>query len=157
LFALSGPASAGTATANLTVQVSIAAACTINASTLDFGSVAGTSLVSSPTSASAGVSVTCTNTSPYSIGMDNGLSYSTTRRMAGGGNYIPYGLYVDAAHTQAWTTATSSTSCAAAGSCYLGTGTGTAQTVNVYGLISVLASAPAPGAYSDTVAMTITY
>ena len=152
-------AQAGTATANLAVQITITASCTINAATLDFGSNPGTNLIAANVDASSTVSVTCTNSAPYSIGMDNGANVSgSQRRMKNGAsNFINYNLYTDAGRTNAWTTAASSTTCTAANSCALGTGNGAAQSVNIYGRVPTVATAPTAGAYTDTVVMTITY
>ena len=150
-------AEAGTATGNLTVQLTITSSCSIGAATLNFGSDAGTSLVTTALTASTTVSVTCTNLSPYSIGMGQGSNYNTTNRMANGSNYIDYGLYTDAGLTHPWTTASSSTTCTIANGCYLGTGNGSAQSVTIYGQVPTVTTAPAAGSYSDTVVMTITY
>jgi spore coat protein U-like protein len=152
-------AQAGTATANLTVQMTVTASCTINAATLDFGTNPGTNLISANVDTSTTVSVTCTNTAPYSIGMDNGANVSgSQRRMKNGvSNFLNYNLYTDAGRTNAWTTAASSSTCTTASSCALGTGNGAAQSVNIYGRVPTVATAPTPGAYTDTVVMTITY
>jgi len=90
------------------VQLTVTASCTINAATLDFGS---TSLLATLIDATTTLSVTCTNTTPYSIGMDNGVNFSATRRMQQGasGNFIGYAIYTDSARTNPWTTASSST------------------------------------------------
>ncbi len=156
---MSAIAQAGTATSNLTVQITITASCTINAATLDFGaSVPGTTLVSANVDAATTVSVTCTNGSPYSIGMDNGANFSGTRRMKQGTtNFLSYGLYIDAGRTNAWTTAASSSACTTTNSCFLGTGSGSAQSVNIYGRVPSTGTAPPTGTYTDTVTMTITY
>lgn len=152
-------AQAGTATSNLTVQITITASCTINAATLDFGSnVAGTTLVSTNVDAATTVSVTCTSGSPYSIGMDNGANVSgSQRRMKSGSNFLNYNLYVDSGRTNAWTTAASSSTCTTASSCFLGTGSGSSQSVNIYGRVPSIGTAPPTGTYTDTVTMTITY
>ena len=161
LLVLGAPtmAQTGTATQNLTVQITITASCTIAAATLDFGSTAGTTLVSANVDAATTVSVTCTNGSPYSIGMDNGANFSGTRRMKQGAttNYLGYGLYVDSGRTNAWTTAASSSTCTTTNSCFLGTGNGSAQSVNIYGRVPSTGTAPPTGTYTDTVTMTITY
>lgn len=149
---------AGTSTANLTVQITITASCTINAATLDFGSNPGTTLVSSAINGSTTVSVTCTNLSPYSIGMDNGANVSgSQRRMKNGANFLNYNLYVDSLHANPWTTASSNSTCTTTSDCYLGTGNGSAQSVNIYGVVPSTGTAPPTGAYADTVVMTITY
>jgi len=151
-------AQAGTATANLTVQITITASCTINAATLTFPSTAGTSLLTTAVTGSTTVSVTCTNASPYSIGMGNGANFASgTRNMISGGNTVAYGLYVDAAYTHPWTTGATNSTCTTTNDCYLGTGSGTAQPINIYGQVPTVATAPASGTYTDTVLMTITY
>ena len=145
-----------TATSNLTVQLQVNGTCTINAATLDFGS---TGLLTVAINATASLSVTCTNTTPFSVGLDNGANFSSTRRMRQGAtsNYIGYQLYTDAGLTNAWTTASSSTTCTTANSCILGTGNGSAQSVTVYGQVPALGVAPVPGTYTDTVTVTVTY
>jgi spore coat protein U-like protein len=151
-------ARAGTATANLNVSITITASCTINAATLTFPSTPGTSLTSTAVTGSSSVTVNCTNTSPYSIGMGQGSNYSAgSNRMANGTNYLPYGLYVDAAYTHPWTTGASNSTCTTANDCYLATGNGSAQSIPIYGQVPVTATAPVPGTYTDTVTMTITY
>lgn len=151
-------AGAGTATNNLTVQITITASCSITAGTLTFASTAGTSLTSAAVSGSTTVSVTCTNSSPYSVGMGQGNNYSGgSNRMASSGNFLPYVLYTDVALTHAWTTSASTTTCTVANGCALGTGNGSAQTITIYGQVPTTASAPVAGTYSDTVLMTVTY
>jgi spore coat protein U-like protein len=151
-------AQAGTATASLSVSIIITAACTINAATLAFPATSGTSLITTAVSGSSTVSVTCTNGSPYAIGMDNGANASgSQRRMISGSNYLNYDLYVDSAHSFPWSTATSNSSCTTSGDCYLGTGSGLAQSVNIYGVVPITAVAPPSGTYTDTVTMTITF
>jgi spore coat protein U-like protein len=118
---------------------------------------AGTSRVSTAVTGTTTISATCTNGSPYSIGFDNGANYLTTRRMATGGVYLGYGLYIDSGFTRPWTTALTNSTCTVLNGCFLGTGTGVAQTISVYGQVPTVATAPASGTYSDTVNMTITY
>jgi spore coat protein U-like protein len=110
--------------------MTITDSCSINAATLDFGSSAGTSLVTAAVTASTTVSVVCTSGSAYSIGMGQGSNYSSGNRLASGGNYIPCGLYLDGAWTQSWSTTSASNSCSGgANTRYLGTGSGSAQSV----------------------------
>jgi spore coat protein U-like protein len=155
---MASAAHAGTQTAALTVQITVTASCTINAATLTFPSTPGTSLLSTAVTGSTTVSVTCTSGSPYAIGMDNGANASgSQRRMNTGSNYINYGLYTDSGYLNAWTTAASNSTCTSANSCYLGTGNGSAQSINIYGKVPTVATAPAPGTYTDTVTMTSTY
>ena len=158
IFTFSGAAQAATATAMLGVQVTITASCTIAASTLNFGSVSGTALLLSVATATANVSVTCSSGTPYSIGMDNGLNASgSQRRLAGGGNFLAYGLFTDVTRLIALTGATDAVTCTLVGSCLLGTGNGSAQSSTVYGAIATIGTAPAAGTYTDTVTMTVTF
>jgi spore coat protein U-like protein len=157
-LANAGAAQASTVTGSLPVQMQITASCTIGATSLTFATTAGTSLVSTQVTQTGSISVTCTNTAPYSIGLDNGQNASASqRRMINGANYLSYNIYVDAAHTNAWTTATSNSACTTANSCYLGTGNGSAQTVSVYGVVPTVATAPTSGTYNDSVTITVTY
>jgi spore coat protein U-like protein len=147
----------GTATANLTVQMTVTASCTIGGATLTFPSTSGTSLTTLAVTASTTFSVICTNSSPYSIGMSQGLNFLTGNRMASSGNFLPYGLYLNSGLTLPWLTAASNSLCTIINECYLGTGSGSAQTITVYGLVPTTVTALLPGTYSDTVTMTVTY
>ena len=70
--------------------------------------------------------------------------------MQGGGQYITYGLYKDAARSQRWGQA--------GGEPVTGTGAGVSvpQPLTVYGRVPAQA-VPAPGNYADTVTITLTY
>lgn len=140
-----------------TVTAAISAACQVSPATLSFPSTAGTSLLSTAVTANTTVSVTCTNTSPYAVGMDQGSHYSSGNRMANGTNFLPYGLYVNSSLTSPWTTAATNSSCTTTGDCFLGTGTGLAQSIPIYGRVPTTLTAPVPGTYSDTVVITVTY
>jgi spore coat protein U-like protein len=105
------------------------------------------------------ITVQSTNTTPYSISLNNGQNASgSQRRMSGGaGNYVSYGLYTDAGYSQPWTSTTSTTSCTGGtGTCVLGTGTGSNQNLTIYGQVPPQ-TAPATGAYTDTVVVTVTF
>jgi spore coat protein U-like protein len=157
LWLCAGPgAQAGTATGTLPVSMTITASCTIGATAMAFNAQLGAGLVTTAATASGSISVTCTNQAPYAIGLDNGLNYSTTRRMVfGGTNYLPYGLYTNAGLTIPWSTATGSATCTTSSNCYTGTGNGAAQSITVYGQVPTVSTAPVPGAYTDTVNITI--
>ena len=100
----------------------------------------------------------CTNTTPYSIGLDNGVNASgSQRRMQAGSSFITYNLYTDAARTIAWASTTSATTCTSgASTCVLGTGTASNQNVSVYGRVPPQTSPPA-GSYADTIVVTVTF
>ncbi len=149
---------AGTVNGTLSVQMQITASCTVGTSSLTFATTAGTSLISTQVTQTGNISVTCTNSNPYSIGLDNGQNASSgQRRMANGTNYISYNVYVDSAHTYPWSTGATNSTCTTTSDCYLGTGNGTAQTVSVYGVVPTVATAPTSGTYNDSVTITVTY
>jgi spore coat protein U-like protein len=77
--------------------------------------------------------------------------------MANGTNYIPYNLYVDSGHTYPWSTGATNSTCTTTNDCYLGTGSGGAQSIPVYGVVPTVTTAPTSGSYSDTVNITVTY
>jgi spore coat protein U-like protein len=134
----------------------ILANCHLSATPLNFGSA---SLLTSNVDSTAMLTVQCTNTTPYSIGLDSGANASGGQRrmLHGASNYISYNLYTDAARSAAWSTTTSASSCTnGGGTCVLGTGTGSNQSVIVYGRVPSQV-APAVGTYSDTVIATITF
>jgi spore coat protein U-like protein len=153
----SGTLPNSTSTPTFTVSATVSAACQVSPSTLSFPATAGTSLLSTAVTANTTVAVTCTNTSPYAIGMGQGNNYASGNRMANGTSFLPYVLYVNSSLTNPWTTAASNSSCTTTGDCYLGTGTGLAQSIPIYGRVPTIAAAPVPGTYSDTVVMTVTY
>jgi spore coat protein U-like protein len=143
---------AATATSSLSVTATVTANCTVSTSALAFGSVnviGGTNV-----DGSGGLTITCTNGTAWSaaagIGSGTGASFAS-RRMTFSGNTLNYNLYTTAARTIVWGDGTASTATLS------GTGTGTAQSVIVYGRVgSGQTSAPA-GGYADTIAVTVTY
>src|ERR1700726_522658 len=75
------PADAATATTTFGVTATVQATCLVSATPLAFGTYTG----ALATSTSA-VSVTCTNTTPYNVGLSAGLATGatvTTRKMTG--------------------------------------------------------------------------
>jgi spore coat protein U-like protein len=146
----SGYAFAGTATTTLGVSLTINAGCNVSSSPLAF---LAQSVLASAANQTGSVSVTCTNTTPYNVGLDKGAGSGASvsnRLMTGPSSAtVAYGLFQDIAHTANWgnTVGTDTVS---------GTGNGNAQTVNVYGRIAPQTT-PAPGAYADTVNVTVTF
>lgn len=135
----------------------IGANCAVSTTAVNFGSA---SLLTANIDATGTVSAQCTNSTPFSIGLDTGANASSgQRRMRLGAtsNYVSYNLYTDAGRSQPWSTSSSATACSGgAGSCALGTGDATAHSVTVYGRVPPQTS-PAPGAYADSVVVTVTY
>ncbi|SEO42145.1 Spore coat protein U (SCPU) domain-containing protein [Luteibacter sp. UNC138MFCol5.1] len=132
-----------------TVTSSVAKACTITTATaLDFGNVPG--FLRTPSDQTSLLRMTCTNRSPFQVGLDNGQNASgSTRRMASGSGFVAYELYRDSQRTQRWGNTINSDTAT-------GTGSGSEQTLTVYGRVPVQPAAAA-GGYSDTVTVTVTY
>jgi spore coat protein U-like protein len=145
-------ASAATATSSFTVQVTIAASCTVvSAALLNFGGSVG--VLTANLDVSTTLQVQCTNTTPYNVGLDKGANGAsvTSRLMKGGpsNETIAYSLYRDSAHTLNWGVTIGTDTQA-------GTGNGAPQTYTVYGRIGQQ-NTPTPGLYTDTITITVTY
>ena len=142
------PADAATTTTTFGVTAGVAATCLVSATALGFGSYTG---VVDP--ASSTVSVTCTNTTPYTVGLSAGLATGATvtaRSMTGPASaLLGYGLFQDAGHTLNWGQTAGTDTVA-------GIGNGAAQPITVYGQIPA-SELVAPGAYADTITATVTY
>jgi spore coat protein U-like protein len=142
-------AMAGSSTTTLGVSLTINTACTVSAAPIAFSAQ---SVLSAPVNQTGSVVVTCSNTSPYTVQLDQGVGASATvtnRLMTGpASGTVAYGLYQDAARTVNWGNT--------AGSWVSGTGAGRAQTLTVYGRI-VAQTTPGPGGYADTVNVTVSY
>jgi spore coat protein U-like protein len=132
---------------SFTISATVAVNCLVSTAPLNFGTKG---LLTAATTASANISVTCTNGAPYSVALDNGLSgaSATQRRMTAAGQSITYGLYRDAALSQPWG--------ASAGQFLSSAGTGLGQTLKVYGQVPAQTT-PKPGVYTDTVVVTLSY
>jgi spore coat protein U-like protein len=150
LIASGNSLSAATATSTMTVQMTITATCTVNSATsLNFGTQG---VLSTNVDQTSTIQVTCTNTTPYNIGLDAGTGTGATvatRKMTSGANTVNYTLYSNSGRTTVWGNTVGTDTQAA-------TGNGSAQSYTVYGRVPSQA-APAPGTYSDTITITVTY
>jgi len=154
---LSGTHSAAAATANATMMVSVTvqASCTVSANPLDFGSYQpGHGAVSARTT----LAVLCSRGAPFVVALDAGTAGSMAqRRMMLGTAGLQYNLYTTAAHTTVW--GDGSQGSATVSGTGRGLMAGAALNETVYGR---LADSPAnaglaPGLYTDTITVTITY
>ena len=138
----------GTASPTITVRANVVKYCEVSATDIDFGTVG---LLNANVDASGTIRVRCTNGTPYTIGLNGGLSGATApdqRRMTSGANSVRYGIYRNSARTLGWgDQPTNSVS---------GTGTGNSQTYTTYGRVFPQ-STPPPGTYTDTIVVTVTY
>lgn len=138
------PVSAGTSPSQFRVTLTIQAECKLTvANDIAFDTI----------SADGSIGEQCTNSTPYSIGLNAGAGTGATvnvRKMsATAGGAVNYMLYRDAAATQIWGNTISTNTIAA-------TGAGAVQTFTVYGRVRAQ-TAPTAGSYSDTVQVVITY
>ena len=133
----------------LTASATAQASCSVTATNMDFGS---NGFLTTAKDATSSISLRCTINQPFTVGLNGGnasASNPTQRKMSKGAEQITYGLYRDAGRTQPWGS-TINTDTAA------GTGSGTSQSLTVYGRVPAQAT-PSPGTYSDTVVVTVTY
>jgi spore coat protein U domain-containing protein, fimbrial subunit CupE1/2/3/6 len=142
------PVEAATATTTFQVTATVNATCLISATTLAFGAYTGTQ-----TDATSTVTVTCTNTTPYNVGLNAGTfsgATVTTRRMTGtDANGLAYSLFQDSSRTVNWGNTVGTDTLA-------GTGNGAAQALTVYGRVPA-SQFVAPGSYTDTITATVTF
>ncbi|MEO6982724.1 MAG: spore coat U domain-containing protein [Edaphobacter sp.] len=138
-----------TVTSTFSVKATVQAACTLSASTLAFGVYSG-SLINSTSS----ISVTCTNTTTYNVGLSAGNASGATvtnRSMTGPGSaLLGYKLFSNSGHTINWGNTVGTDTVAA-------TGTGIVQSLTVYGQIPAAQTSAPVGSYADIIVATITY
>lgn len=142
----------GTSSATFNVSLTVQANCTIAAEPLVFPA---TGLLSAPANEETTLSVTCTDTTPYNVGLDAGTAAGSTvasRLLTGTapgntGTTVDYQLYQNAGRTTVWGNTQGTDTVG-------GTGTGTAQTLTVYGQVPPQ-DAPAPDTYQSTVTATV--
>jgi spore coat protein U-like protein len=159
-------ATAGSVTAKTQATATIAKACSISASNVSFGNL---DLTQTQTNANGTINILCSNKTSYTIGMTYGTpataGYYTngqpdTGLMTGAvsKDVIAYGFQSGPINNNnaAWGRSSPVT----------GTGTGSMQTVTMYGEAQLASSGPGgqyvsryptPDNYSDTVTLTLTY
>jgi spore coat protein U-like protein len=134
---------------SFTVAANVTQSCTLSVAPLAFGTI---SSLDANIDAESAITANCTTGLPYAItlGMGNGSGVTSpaARKMTKGTDSLNYGIYRDQARSLAWgNQATNDVD---------GSGTGSAQSIPVYGRIPPQPMPPA-GTYSDTVIVTITY
>lgn len=141
----SAPTGGTDAQASFAVTASIVANCDLETSDLDFGTAG---IIGDNIDADANLAITCTPGTGYSVTLDGGGSGDPDHRLLhSGGDTVSYDLYSDTQRTHKWGTS--------AGSVVSDQGTGAEQDHGVYGRIPPQPAAP--GAYTDTVVVTISY
>ena len=143
------PTGSKTASTSSSATATVVSSCNVSATNINFGSIG---LLTSNTDATGTVTIQCNSTLPYTVSLNGGISGATDptqRKMAFSSTNIIYGLYRDSARSLPWG-ATVGTNTAS------GTGTGASQNLTVYGRIAPQAT-PKPGAYTDTIVVTVGY
>jgi spore coat protein U-like protein len=137
----------GTTTA-IHVSATVAATCSITGANLSFGTYKQVQLDATTT-----LTATCTSTTPFNIGLNQGVGTGATvtlRKMAGpSSQLLNYRMFQDSARTINWGNTVGTDTVAS-------TGTGSAQTITVYGRIPASQN-DGPGTYQDTVTATLTF
>ena len=143
------PTGSKTASTSSSATATVVSSCNVSATNINFGSIG---LLTSNTDTTGTVTIQCNSTLPYTVSLNGGISGATDptqRKMAFSSTNIIYGLYRDSARSLPWG-ATVGTNTAS------GTGSGTSQNLTVYGRIAPQAT-PKPGAYTDTIVVTVGY
>lgn len=136
--------------ASVLVTATVLSACLVVANPLMFGNYDPTT--ATPTDAGTTLLVTCTNGTPYVVGLNQGVGSGATvaaRKMTAGSNLLTYSVYQDAARTSVWGQTVSTDT-------QVGTGNGLPQTFNVYGRIPAQQAA-VQGIYGDTITVSVIY
>jgi spore coat protein U-like protein len=135
---------------NVSIPVPITAhvsnACAISATSLNFGSYTQTQL-----DGQSQIQLTCTDTTPWNIGLDGGKFGTVSRRNMSGpaASLLDYQLFTDPARTVVWGNNVG-------GDTVPGTGTGFSQILPVYGRIPS-GQRVRDGGYKDTITATLTF
>lgn len=143
------PTGGKTASTSTTATATVIKNCTVSATSLNFGS---SGVISANIDQTSNVQVLCTKTTPYNIGLNAGTAPGatvTTRKMTNGAKQINYSLFQNAGRTTNWGNTVGTDTVAS-------TGTGATQNFSVFGRVPPQTT-PAPGAYSDTIVVTVTF
>lgn len=159
-------ANAGSVSGTLKATLAIISGCYMNdgtgsgnlsnLGTINFGSVGAlTSAINVTFSGTqdGSLNLYCSNSTPYSIAIDNGLHNSSgQRRLAGGtSEFVNYNLFKDSARSQPWNTTPVT-------GVQEGTGTGLANAIPLLIYAQVPAqTTPSISTYSDTVTVTVSW
>lgn len=156
-ISLSTTVLAATSTGTLNTKIVITSNCAITGTSTDLDFASHASTDASASASNGGFSVTCTNLTPYTIGLQSAASGSTTdgkgtmaTTAPGVTQTIGYQLYQDSG-TTVWGNSTTGTV-----NVKSGTGSGAAQNFTVYGKTTTTLNVPA-ATYSDVVNINVYY
>ena len=139
----------GRATAALRVSTTVLNSCTVQAQPMSFGTQP--IITFATLDATATIVVTCGPNTAFTVALDNGTNFTTSRqvRNVGWNAYLPYQVHSNAARTQVWGNSAGTT---VAGN----TGLSGQSTLTAYGRI-VSPVIVFPGAYTDSVTVTVNF
>jgi len=150
LASLTGQAAAVTTTSSFSVTATVLTTCSVSSTDLGFGNY--DALAAQALDTTSTVSVQCTLSTGYSVGLNAGIGSGatvTTRKMTSTDSAtLDYSLYQDNGRSVVW-----GESGAAA---VTGTGTGAQVDHTVYGRIPT-GQYVSPDTYSDTITVTVTF
>ncbi len=150
-LSLSSATLAATATDTFDVTASVIDACQITAADHSFGSYS--SISGSNLDATSSINILCTNGTSYDVELNAGTTVGgaiAARLLTDGANTLAYNLYTTSGRTTVWGDGTGASATVA------GTGSGSLQSLTVYGRVAASQAVPV-GSYSDTVTATITF
>jgi spore coat protein U-like protein len=134
--------------ATITVTADVLTSCFVEADNLNFGNYTGAEV-----DLTTSVRATCSTGTPYNVGLSAGLSSGATvtaRKMTGpAAELLNYSLSQDAAHQVNWGNTIGTDTVPE-------TGTGAVQPLTVYGRIPA-GQFLGPGAFTDTITVTLTF
>jgi spore coat protein U-like protein len=138
-------------TTQMQVSANVVGTCSVNVTDLDFGDISGNLTI---VNGQGDITVTCSNGTQYEIILSSGLYWDgSSRNMRNPPDdvNVPYDLYSDAGLTTPWGNYSDNEFGGVSD-----TGSGSAQSHTVYGEARNSNNAP-PGAFSDTVEVTVSY
>lgn len=125
-----------------------ASACTVSATSAAFGTI--DPLVNTETLSTATLSVSCPESTSYTVALGPGSGTIENRRMVSGTHELSYNLYTDASRSMIWGDGTGGSTTVS------GTADSSGTDHTVYGHVPWQPSA-VPGTYSDSIVVTVTY
>lgn len=145
----------GSATASLTVSMTVTNDCQITAPTISFGSAP---VISGFTTVTGQASISCTKGSAYSVGLSDGqnvLSVGGRRRMISGSNYLAYDIFKSAGSTR-WGSVGAARRDSSTAEVNPGNGLGTgSQVFNYNAKVYTDQTTPPAGIYIDNVVLDV--
>ncbi|QJU56991.1 spore coat protein U domain-containing protein [Sphingomonas sp. AP4-R1] len=157
------PGGAGTVTGTATIKATLAGVCEfVSTRDLDFGGIDGTGALADALDATGRLTVSCTQGQPYTVYLGDGdhraSAGSGLRNMGNGAARLPYQLFKDVDRGTVWDANGIGEGVAGGVGGVDGTGSGASQDLIVYGRIAAGTTvSKTPGAYADTILVTVAY